>query len=374
MTEEWKDIEGYENLYQVSNMGRVRSFKQKAEGKILKNRDNGNGYLYVCLGRGNENKKYIHRLVAECFCEIPEGLKEYDINELEVDHKSGERFLNTYTNLRWCTRKENCNYELHRKKLSEALKGKESWNKGKTGIFSKTTLLRKSEKMKTHWKENKHPMLGKGTKVYQYSLDGTFIKEYTTIQEASNELNCTEELIRNVCNGKEHCNTALGYFWSYELLTPNDKIFDRFKEIKIKEFSKDGNLINIHKSLRYLESIGYNRQSIVGVCSGRNKTYMGKVWRYEQDNFETYNSKPNYHNDRTRKIIQFTMDGDLIRKWNSISDAYNSLCINKSSLSSCLLGKQKSAGGSKWEYYNTDRYLIALMNKTIKDREKKRVA
>ena len=366
INEIWKPVVGYEDYYMVSSLGRVKSFKQKAEGKILKNRDNGNGYLYVCLGRGNENRKYIHRLVAECFCEIPESLKEYNIDDLEVDHISGEKFLNTYSNLRWCTRKENCNYELHRKKLSEALKGKESWSKGKTGIFSETTLLRMTEKMKTHWKEHKHPMLGKGAKVYQYSLDGILIKEYATIQEASTELNCTVELIRNVCNGKEHCNTALGYFWSYELFSPNDNIFERFKEDKIKEYSKDGNLITIHNSLRHLESIGYNRKSIVGVCSGRNKTYMGKVWRYEQDDFETYNSKPNYHNDRTRKIIQFTMDGDLIREWNSISDAHNLLCINKSSLNSCLLGKQKSAGGYIWKYYDKETYLIGIMNNNIK--------
>ena len=103
INEIWKPVVGYEGLYECSNMGRVKSFKQKAEGKILKNRDNGNGYLYVCLGRGNENRKYIHRLVAECFCEIPESLKEYNIDDLEVDHISGEKFLNTYSNLRWCT-------------------------------------------------------------------------------------------------------------------------------------------------------------------------------------------------------------------------------------------------------------------------------
>ena len=60
------------------------------------------------------------------------------------------------------------------------------------------------------------------------------------------------------------------------------------------------------------------------------------------------------------------MDGDLIREWNSINDAHNLLCINKSSLNSCLLGKQKSAGGYIWKYYDKETYLIGIMNNNIK--------
>ena len=75
-----------------------------------------------------------------------------------------------------------------------------------------------------------------------------------------------------------------------------------------------------------------------------------------------------------KKYIQFSKDGDLIRVWDSAVDVYNAIGVNPKHISACCTAKRKTAGGSKWEYYNTDRYLIALMNKTIKDREKKRVA
>ena len=77
-------------------------------------------------------------------------------------------------------------------------------------------------------------------------------------------------------------------------------------------------------------------------------------------------------NPKSRAIIQFDLDGNLIRKWDCIIDAVKA--TNNTGVKQCCMGKSQTCGGSKWEYYNTDRYLIALMNKTIKDREKKRVA
>jgi hypothetical protein len=69
-------------------------------------------------------------------------------------------------------------------------------------------------------------------------------------------------------------------------------------------------------------------------------------------------------------VIQFTLDGELIRKWDSMKDVENALGINRGNVSNACSGRCKSVGGSKWEYYDTDRYLIALMNKTIKERER----
>lgn len=73
-------------------------------------------------------------------------------------------------------------------------------------------------------------------------------------------------------------------------------------------------------------------------------------------------------------IIQFDLEGNLIKKWGQIKDAAECTGTNRTSIISCANGRYKSAGGSIWEYYETDRYLIALMNKNIKDREKRKVA
>lgn len=111
MIELWKDIEGYENLYQVSNLGRVRSLDRLVnnngsielrKGKILKGGMSGRNVNYYYVGLSKEGKvsnKYIHRLVAESFIENPE-------NKPTVDHINRDTSNNTIDNLRWATYKE----------------------------------------------------------------------------------------------------------------------------------------------------------------------------------------------------------------------------------------------------------------------------
>ena len=111
--EEWKDIEGYEGYYQISNMGRVKSLErtvwngrgyQKVPEKILKGMDNGKGYLRVELCKEGKVKTCrIHRLVAMAFIPNPNNLPE-------VNHKDKIRTNNKVENLEWCTTKYNIVY------------------------------------------------------------------------------------------------------------------------------------------------------------------------------------------------------------------------------------------------------------------------
>lgn len=101
MQEIWKDIVGYEGLYQVSNLGNVKSFKKDKNGILLKPGKNTSGYLYVILYK-NINKKCItiHRLVMLAF-------KKNIFNKLEINHINGIKTDNTVENLEWCTCSEN---------------------------------------------------------------------------------------------------------------------------------------------------------------------------------------------------------------------------------------------------------------------------
>lgn len=100
MTDEvWKDIDGYDGLYQVSNMGRVKSFKWGKE-RILKPYETGNGYLRVEL----QSKPFkLHRLVAQAFIPNPDNLPF-------VNHKDENPKNNMVDNLEWCDNKYNINY------------------------------------------------------------------------------------------------------------------------------------------------------------------------------------------------------------------------------------------------------------------------
>ena len=101
MIELWKDIKGYEGLYQVSNLGRV---KRVTTGGILKGRQNPHGYLLVTLSKNNiKSTKTIHRLVAEAFIPKTE-------NNPQANHIDEDKTNNKVSNLEWVTAKENINH------------------------------------------------------------------------------------------------------------------------------------------------------------------------------------------------------------------------------------------------------------------------
>lgn len=101
MNEIWKDIKGFEGYYQISNRGRLKSFNQLKEGRILSNKNQFGWYLTVNLVSANERvTTRIHRLVAQHFIPNPEG-KRY------VNHLNGDKQDNRVENLEWCTCREN---------------------------------------------------------------------------------------------------------------------------------------------------------------------------------------------------------------------------------------------------------------------------
>ena len=116
LNEIWKPIEGYEGLYEVSNLGRVKSLKRlHTKERILSQFLNHRGYARVNLWKENKSRKYsVHRLVAEAFIPNPDS-------KPQVNHIDENKTNNSVENLEWCTQLENHNHGTVNERISASL-------------------------------------------------------------------------------------------------------------------------------------------------------------------------------------------------------------------------------------------------------------
>lgn len=175
MIEIWKDIKGYEGLYQVSNLGNVKSLnynKTKKEKQLTKLTIMG--YIKVGLSKNGKVKvHFVHRLVWEAFNgPIPEGMCVNHINEDKTDNRYPE-------NLNLMTHRENNNWGTRNKRISEKRRN------------------------------------GKGSKpVLQYDLEGNFIKEWPNAYEIERQLGFSQANINKCC--LEKFKKSHSYIWKYK--------------------------------------------------------------------------------------------------------------------------------------------------------------
>lgn len=128
MQEIWKPVPGFDELYEVSNEGRIRSLprtvktwfgKRISRGRIRAFSKNSQGYLSIHMGKNGEtHRAYVHRLVAIVF--IPTNN-----NAPQVNHKDGNKSNNHVGNLEWCSASENCTHAV-KQRLYETAKGERS--------------------------------------------------------------------------------------------------------------------------------------------------------------------------------------------------------------------------------------------------------
>lgn len=187
MKEIWKDIEGYEGYYQVSNLGRVKSlFRQvkHSEGnirnnheRILKNQHDGGGYPMVGLHKNSKTKAMkVHRLVMLAFKDNPH-------NKPEVNHIDENKNNNRLDNLEWVTKKENENHGTKRERC-------------KANTNYKIIAMKNSKKVR------------------QISADGELIKEWDSLAQIYRDKGYSKGNISQACNGI-YKGILYGCRWEY---------------------------------------------------------------------------------------------------------------------------------------------------------------
>ena len=177
MVEIWRPIPGYEALYEVSNLGRVRSlFRYK---KMLKPSPITNGYLTVELWKDKQRKRIgIHRLVAMCFCENPD-------NKPFVNHIDETKTNNCADNLEWVTHVENCRY------------GTAIERRTKHFDYSKRKI------------NNARQIEACSKPIAQYTKDGRFVRNWKSASECARKNGWQTSNIRRCC--KKEYATAYGF-------------------------------------------------------------------------------------------------------------------------------------------------------------------
>lgn len=189
MKEIWKDIPGFENVYQVSNLGNVRSVDRfifyanpngKNKGKsvkgcLLTRRKSFGKYFSVNLSTTGKGKKsyFVHRLVAKTFIPNPLNLEQ-------VNHIDGNIYNNKAENLEWVTMSQNIRHAY------------------KTGL---------NHGLKYELSPHNRPVL-------QFDKNGLFLKRWISATEAAEKLGCHKQGIYQVCIHKN--KTHFGYIWKYE--------------------------------------------------------------------------------------------------------------------------------------------------------------
>jgi hypothetical protein len=242
MEEIWKDIKGFEGRYQVSNMGRVRSLDRTdidcrgrirhTKGMVLKDSFNDHGYYRVSLSDGHRNYTHyeVHRLVALHF--VP-GYKE----GLVVNHKNEIKTDNRAENLEWCTQAYNLAY-------SDV----------------------------PAWKRKP---------LYQYDLDGNFIKKHKCGHQAEIELGFS--IVHAIYASKR--GYTHGFLFSLE---PHTKEYwnnvtkeNKGSHQRVAQYDDNGNEIaRFNTVIEAARKFGVTTTAISNCCYGKAKHSAGYIWKF----------------------------------------------------------------------------------------------
>ena len=360
----WKDIEGYEGKYQVSNLGRVKSLSRIINGKRHKTHyitpvHSRNYRLARLFDNGKVKLVGIHRLVAMAFVD---GYKP----GLVVNHKDENPLNNTPDNLEWVTPYYNQMY----------------------GTAMERSAIKRRK-----------PVL-------KINADGEVVGTYKSITDAARDMGVTEQAITSCCHGRNRWAKGFHFAFSKEKSSietvsqpkvryrkvdnlPGEEWRDvvgyeglymvsNMGRVKIVGKLRKGEKIKRQSKIsgRYYytclskngfhHTIAVHRLVAMAFCDGYqpglhvnhidenslNNHADNLEWVTGEYNRSYGHIREKWSASRCKPVIQMTLDGEFVREWPSIKEAAAVIGKTGSAISGCCYRKSKSAGGYKWKFKN----------------------
>ena len=191
-------------------------------------------------------------------------------------------------------------------------------------------------------------------KVDQYTTDGEFIKTYSSIQLAQQTIGHESgSSIIKCCQGR--CMVVYGYVWRYhgDPFNKYDVRIENYGRKEVDCYSLDGEFIKTYKSMAIgAKALGYVNKNnkgeaskISNCCKGLRYSAYGYIWRYKDDPFNKYKTKPN----RKHEIVnQYSINNEYISTFHSINIASKNTNTSETGITNCCNKKNKTSGGYKW--------------------------
>lgn len=347
----WRSVVGYEGLYEISTLGRVKRLARVAVDSMGRKRQYNEAILtnrigkqtgYPCVNLSKDGKVTtinIHTLIADAFIPNPDNLPC-------INHKDENRANSVLSNLERCTYKYNMMYgsapEKRRKSQQAFYK---SHSRKPSGLFGVSTV------------------------VYQYTLDGKLIEIFKGgATEVEEKLGFSAEGVGSCCRHKNH--SAFGYVWRYE---GDDFSFNRmynkgkkFPDCKPKSHQKFVILVDENgKELMRYKSVseagrknGFDRHRfsqapvIDGIVIINDLRFIVEQKENEYIPKGHKGPRPDLKGKISKPVCQYTKDGEFVKEFPSVGDA--AIAIGKTNggpdISNCCNGKLKTAYGFIWRY------------------------
>lgn len=179
--------------------------------------------------------------------------------------------------------------------------------------------------------------------VCQYSLTGQLLNTFSNLTEAEKATNIGLRNISSCCRGKS--STAGSFIWAYKDEVPKLDL-NKTKYTKVCQFKFDGEQIATYDCARQVKTqLGLVSQNITKCCQGLISSVGGFLWAYEGETPDT-----NIYNGTYTVVQQWTVDEVLLNVFKKIRDAAKAIGISSGSISNCINGRSKTAGGYAWKY------------------------